>query len=248
MITVSDLGFAYGETTVFEGLSFEVDADEILAVMGANGAGKTTLLKVLAGLREPDSGSVNASTDAPVGFAPDDPAAALFAETVAEEVAFFPRNRGLDVETATERALESLGIEHLADRQPRSLSVGEQRRVSIAAVLAGEPAAVVLDEPTAGLDLRSERQLGDRLRDITVPLVLSTHSADFAFTVADRVAILHQGQFEQIGEPQTVLTDEPFLEATGIRIPEIVSWSHRHGFDHYPANPNEAAGMIQRSQ
>lgn len=241
MIRARDLGFGYDGRRVLDGVSVEIADGESVAVMGANGSGKSTLLRLLAGLREPDDGTVEA--DGVVGFAPEDPRAGLFAGTVAEEVAFFPRNRGLDVDRETERAMRRLDVSALRDRNPLSLSFGEQRRVSIASVLSGAPEGLALDEPTAGLDRAGERQLGALLSALDTTVVFSTHAAEFAYHVADRVAVLADGQIRRAGAARTVLSDLSLLDDAGIRPPGIVLWANRRGFDRVPADLEDALAM-----
>lgn len=243
MIRVRDVAFGYDGRTVLAGTSFDVAAGETLAVMGENGSGKTTLLRLLAGLREPDAGSVEAA--GVVGFAPEDPRAGLFAETVADEVEFFPRNRGLDAAGEAARAMQALDVHELRDRNPLSLSFGEQRRVSIAAVLAGDPAALALDEPTAGLDGAGERRLGALLSDLEAAVVLSTHESDFACRCADRVAVLADGGIRRLGPPREVLSDLTLLRDSGIRPPGFVTWANRHGLDRIPDSVDDAALMVR---
>ncbi len=243
MIRARDVAFGYDGRTVLSGVSFDVAAGEMLAVMGANGSGKTTLLRLLAGLREPDAGSIEAAGD--VGFAPEDPRAGLFAGTVADEVEFYPRNRGLDAAREAARAMRTLAVDELGDRNPLSLSAGEQRRVSIAAVLAGDPAVLTLDEPTAGLDGAGERQLGTVLSDLEAAVVVSTHESAFAYRFADRVAVLADGDVRRLGPPEAVLTDLDLLRDAGIRPPGLVTWANRRGFDRLPDGVDDAAAMAR---
>lgn len=238
---VTDLQYAYDGDPVLSGATLEIRHGETLAVMGANGSGKTTFLRLLAGLREPDGGRIG--VDGPVGFAPEDPRAALFAKTVEAEVAFFPENRGLGPESA-ERAMRTMEITELSDRNPLSLSFGEQRRVSIAAVLAGEPSVAALDEPTAGLGVPTRRRLGERLTELPTTVVFSTHAADFAYEYADRVAVLDDGRFEAIGPARELLTRVELLEAAGIRPPGIVAWALERGLDEPPSSLAEAVEQL----
>lgn len=243
-IEAADLEFGYGDGAVLRGVSLSVADGETLAVMGHNGAGKTTLLRLIAGLAEPDAGTVSVDGDGPVGFAPEDPAAALFAPTVEREVAFFPENRGIDPGPPTERALRAMGIEGLRDRAPSSLSVGEQRRVSIAAVLSGEPAALAFDEPTGGLDRAGERELAGHLRGLDAAAVVCTHEPDFALDVADRVAVLDDGELGPVGPAAEVLADEAALAAAGVRPPGRLAWARANGFERAPADVAEALAML----
>lgn len=243
MMRVRDIAYRYDDEPVLAGVSFDVASGDVLAVMGANGSGKTTLLRVLAGLREPDGGTVE--TDEVVGYAPADPRAALFARTVAEEVEYFPRNRGLDAEAAAVRAMGQMDVVDLAERSPLSLSFGEMRRVAIAAVLAGEPAVVALDEPTAGLDRPGERRLGQLLSDLEAAVVLSTHAGDFAYEFADRVAVLSDGELEHLGPAGETMENESILVHAGIRPPDAVAWARHRGFDRPPGDVEEAVTMVE---
>lgn len=242
---VDDLGVeirnvhrAYDGIAVLDGISLSVDDGETVAVMGSNGAGKTTFLKLLAGLDDRDDGSVD--VDGVVGFAPEDPEVALFAETVAEVVAFFPRERGLDAESHAERAMEAMDVSRFRERYPRSLSAGEQRRVAIASVLSGDPAVMALDEPTAGQGRTGERQLGSLLAGLDTTVVFSTHEGDFAYEFADRVAVLDGGVLRRVGTPGDVLMDESILQAAGIRQPGLIQWARRQGFDRLPVDFEDA--------
>ena len=131
--------------------------------MGRNGAGKTTLLRAIAGVHEPFRGRVTVDGHAPdpgvdTGMCPQEPESILFAETVADEVRTTLKARGLG--TGPEPVLEALGIEDLAERHPRDLSAGQRLLVATAAVAAGRRPAILLDEPTRGLDPDAKDRLG----------------------------------------------------------------------------------------
>lgn len=243
MIRVEALSFTRNGNAVLDGVSLSVDRGETVAMMGPNGAGKTSLLKLVAGLRAPAAGRVE--VDGVAGFAPEDPQTGLFAETVAGEVEFFPGNRGLDVDPRREAALAALDIEPLRGRDPYSLSVGEQRRVSIAAVVSGDPDVLLLDEPTRGLDAAGERALAELVDDLDATVLLATHAADFAYELADRVAVLVAGRLQRLDAARTVLRDVPSLEAAGIRPPGIVSWARKHGIDPPPSDLAEAVARVE---
>lgn len=246
MIRVTNLGFEFPGTPVFSGLSLDVGAGEVVAILGANGTGKTTLLKVLAGLRDPDNGTVECAGI--VGFAPEDPTTGLFAETVEDELAFFPENRGLDVQERTESAMEDMDITALRNRGPYSLSNGEQRRVSIASVLAGAPDILALDEPTVGLDRTGERHLAGLLSDLDATVVFSTHAAEFAYGTADRVAVLADGGVARIGPTREILADTECLRDAGIEPPGIVTWAQANGIDPPPRDIDEAVASQRADQ
>lgn len=244
MLRLDSVTFAHDDSEpAVADVTLAADTGDLLAVLGANGAGKSTLLALAAGLETPDEGSVTA--DGPVGLAPEDPRDALFAPTVREELAFFPRNRGLDVDTCVEAALASMDLENLADRQPTSLSTGEQRRTAVAAVLAGEPAVVALDEPTAGLDDRAVEALGARLASLDATVVVATHHADLAWNHADATAVLDGGRLRAHGPTTEVLTDVDLLAETDIRPPGPVAWAVARELDGPPASLDEAVTMAR---
>lgn len=243
MITVRDVTHRPDGRAALTGVSLEVEPGETLAVMGANGAGKTTLLRLLAGLDDPDAGEIR--RDGLVGFAPEDPAAGLFAATVEAEVAYFPRNRGLDADRRAREAMRAMGVDHLRARNPFTLSRGEQRRVSIAAVLAGEPDVIALDEPTAGLDRHAAATVEDALDPLDVAVVVSTHDEDFALALADRVAVLDAGALAGLGPAAELLADAERLASAGIRPPAAVEWARRHDLDRVPSGPREAAALLE---
>ncbi|MFW5919379.1 MAG: energy-coupling factor ABC transporter ATP-binding protein [Halanaeroarchaeum sp.] len=246
-----DLHYAYpdADREALTGASLDVAAGDVHVLMGGNGAGKTTLLRLVAGLREPDAGRIEigdgaAADEKPVvGFAPENPKNGFFAETVEKEVAFFPSNRGLDVPERVDAALDAMDVDHLRDRMPLSLSGGEQRLVSIASVLAGDPAVLALDEPTTHLHRHAEAHLGTVLSDLDRTVLLSTHDADFAFEFADAVSIVRDGTVARTGPPREVLADLELLAGAGIRAPGIVEWADRQGLDRVPASIEAAADL-----
>ncbi|UWG46821.1 Energy-coupling factor transporter ATP-binding protein EcfA2 [Halanaeroarchaeum sp. HSR-CO] len=249
MIDVRKLVFSYDDgPPALDGIDLHVGDDETLALMGPNGAGKTTLLKCIAGLYEPDAGAVDIAGDA-VGFAPENPDDGLFAESVAKEVAFFPKNRELDVATRVEAALAEMDVEPLRERVPQTLSAGEKRRVSLAAVLAGNPAVVALDEPTSGLDSHHVDALGNSIGRLDRTVVLATHDADFAMHHADRVAIVDDGRIAQTGAVSDILADPAFdFEAVGIRPPGAIRFARGRGWDDPALTVTAAAARLDAEE
>jgi energy-coupling factor transporter ATP-binding protein EcfA2 len=248
-VRATDVHYTYpdADREALAGASFEVRSGDIHALMGSNGAGKTTLLRLVAGLRDPDAGRIEVGDSTAgdgepvVGFAPENPKNGFFAETVEKEVAFFPSNRGLDVTERVGAALDAMDVDHLRDRMPLSLSGGEQRMVSIASVLAGDPAVLALDEPTTHLHRHAEKHLGGVLSALDRTVLLSTHDADFAFEFADTVSVVSDGTIARTGPPQEVLADLELLAGAGIRAPGIVEWADRHGLDRVPSSVEAAA-------
>ena len=249
MIEITDLTFEYEDgPRVFDGLSVDIETGRTIAVCGANGTGKSTLLRLLAGLLEPTAGRIRIDDreEPSLGLAPETPADGLFAATVKEEVAFFPKNRDLDIETRVADALGVLGIEHLADRTPQTLSEGQKRLVTVASVLSGAPDVIGLDEPTSGLDAESWKRLGDRLAGISETVLLVTHDTDFAWQYADRVLVLSEAGKERYGPTETVLADPEFdLAAHGLRRPEAVTWARAHDVDPPPRSVAAAVDLLE---
>lgn len=213
------------DAPAIDDLSMTVDGGETVAIMGANGAGKSTLARLICALERPSAGSITVagipvaadrgaatgrSRRQPrtpnhsqrkalrrtVGFVMQHPERQLFAETVAEDVAYGPRNQRLDdaeVSARVDEALRMLHIEHLADRSPFSLSGGQQRLVAIAGVIACRPRILVMDEPTASLDSASTARIHELIRSLHsqgTTVLLVTHSAQEAQAVADRIVTI----------------------------------------------------------
>ncbi len=247
MIDVVDVSFGYTDgPQVLRSLALSIDGTPLIAVLGPNGTGKTTFLKLVAGLLEPSEGTIEFdTTDPAVGLAPENPDDGLFAGSVRDEVAFFPKNRGLPVDERVTAALEAMEITDLADRVPQSLSEGEKRRVLLAAVLAGDPDLVTLDEPTSGLDVPARRMLGERLIELDRPVLFATHDTDFAWRYADQAVVLHEGEVHANGPVSEVLGPEGVdHEALGLAEPGPVRWARTHGFESPPESVAEAADWL----
>jgi energy-coupling factor transport system ATP-binding protein len=217
-----------GGRPVLRGLDFQIRPGEIVAVMGRNGSGKTTLLKALVGLTRPQRGKIRlkgqetagrdvAEISQDVGYLPQDPGSLLFAETVYDELLITLDNHGLSVETAPiapDALLASLGLADKAAAYPRDLSVGEQQRAALAAIMVTKPGAVLLDEPTRGLDYQAKAQLIALLQQwqqTGMAVVLVTHDVELAAQVADRVVMLSQGEVIAAGSPGEVLGSSPLF-------------------------------------
>ena len=227
MIRVEGLTKRYGTVTAVDGLSFDVDAGETFALIGPNGAGKTTTLKVLLGLTRPDSGRVLLGS---AGLPPTDararhglgyvPQRVEFptGRTVAEVLAFFADLRGLPRDAAG-RALERVGLSAYAERRAGELSGGMTQRLSLAQALLGDPALLVLDEPTASLDPEATwefRSLLEQLRREGKTVILSSHLLGEVERVADRVLILLDGR--RAGLERLSDLRERQLQASRLRI------------------------------
>jgi energy-coupling factor transport system ATP-binding protein len=220
--------FRYNGTDVLRGVDLQVAPGEILALMGRNGSGKTTLLRCTVGLLNPTHGEVRidgqptrgrrvADVCRDVGYLPQDPSDLLFADTVADELKVTLRNHHLTPATAPvplETLLGRLGLASVTDAYPRDLSVGQRQRVALGAVTVTRPRLLLLDEPTRGLDYQAKAALARLLREWAqegVGVVLVTHDVELAAQVADRVALLSQGEVIAIGAPAQVLGASPLF-------------------------------------
>lgn len=253
-ILARDLGFSYGpDAQALDGVSLEVPVRATTAIVGQTGSGKSTLLRLLCGLEAADAGSltvcgINAATKRgrrqirrAVGYVMQHPERQLFAQTVAEDVAFGPRNQGLsaaEVERRVAHALDLVGLADRRDASPFELSGGQQRLAAIAGVLAMEPELLVLDEPTAGLDPRGRARLRALMADLAahgVTLLQVTHSMEDA-AQADHVVVLDQSHVLATGTPAEVFcpANEPQLTAVGLGLPRPLAYACEHALDARP--------------
>lgn len=231
-LSATDIHFAYGREPVLRGVNLTVARGEMVALMGRNGSGKTTLLKSLVGLVRPLRGRVRvdgqdvtgqdvADRARRVGYLPQDPNSLLFAETVLDEVMITLRNHGLHPDQTGEAPpvdprglLARLHLVDKANAYPRDLSVGERQRVALAAITVTKPSALLLDEPTRGLDYAAKEALADLLRgwrDEGMAIVVVTHDVELAALLADRVMLMSQGEVIADGPPAEVMGASPLF-------------------------------------
>jgi len=205
---------------------------EIVAVLGANGAGKSTLLRTLNGLLRPQSGEVRicgkragnrpvAELAHLIGYAPQRPERLFFCSTVAAELAVGPRALGTNATTKAAQAslIEAFALGSLLDRSPYTLSVGEQRRVGLAAVLASQPQVIALDEPTAGLDASARMALAILLRELAnqgAVVVMVTHDIEFAAATASRWLVLIEGRLVADDVPVQIMSKTDILKEAAL--------------------------------
>ncbi|MDR3336930.1 MAG: energy-coupling factor ABC transporter ATP-binding protein [Treponema sp.] len=231
MIRVENLSAAYaGGIQAFKGISFQAEAKENLALVGANGAGKTSLLLALVGILPFDSGEVVVdglfmdpkNLDAfrrKVGLVFQNPEDQLFMPSIYEDLVFGPRNLGLSEEDARRRAedaLALLGISRLHDRSPLKMSGGEKRLAAIATVLTMRPLVMLFDEPTAYLDPRARRSLITALKPLPHTKIIATHDLAFATEVCGRALVLKEGILCAQGNPRDLFADTALMEECGL--------------------------------
>ncbi len=222
-------------TDAVRSVSLTVEPGSLTVVLGATGSGKSTLLRILAGLLEPTEGRAlvdgvpcsSREARGKVGLVLQNPEAHLFADTVLADVAFGPRNLGIaDPTGAARRALALVGLDpdRFGGRSPFTLSGGEARRAAIAGIIAFEPAYLLLDEPTAGLDGGARRAVLavlERLRSER-GIVVVTHDVEHVLDIADTVVVLHDGAIIHRGTPPDLVEDPAAANHGTVRIPDVV--------------------------
>ncbi len=234
VLDLAGVAFAYpdGRQALF-GVDLRVDRGERVALLGPNGAGKTTLVLHLNGILRPGAGSVTVSgtpvekatlaqVRRQVGIVFQDPDDQLFSGTVADDVAFGPRNagvRGPELDRRVAAALEQVGMAAYADRAPHHLSFGQRRRVAIATVLVMEPEVLVLDEPSSNLDPASRRELADLLGTLDVTVLMVTHDLPYALQLCERSVVLSEGVVVADAPTYDVLTDAALMARHRLELP-----------------------------
>lgn len=208
LMSLENVGVSYGGQVALRGASFQLREGEIVALIGPNGSGKSSLFRAITGLSRPYEGSIRYATGgdgsrvrkttAFAGLVPQDPAIALYRESVEEEIAESLANRGQGkpAQDAIRAVLEHWGIDALRGRNPRDISVGQQQRVAVAAMLAHEPRVWLLDEPTRGADAAAKCALAERLQKHAEgggAAIVATHDIESAAHFASRVITLNEG-------------------------------------------------------
>lgn len=247
ILEVKNLSHIYSAGTPFEhaalkDISFSVEPGEFIGVIGHTGSGKSTLMQHLNGLLKPTSGTVllggkdiwsdkqlTRQSRFRVGLVFQYPEYQLFEETVYKDIAFGPKNMGLDKGEIDRRVREAAGFVGLTEEQlqlsPFDLSGGQKRRVAIAGVIAMEPEVLILDEPTAGLDPRGREDILENIeayreaKNATVMMV--SHSMNDVARLTDRLIVLNNAQLVMDGSPQEVFVHAQELLEMGLDIPEV---------------------------
>lgn len=253
-IALENVNFTYQEGTplasaALSDVSLTIEDGSYTALIGHTGSGKSTILQLLNGLLVPSQGSVRVfdtlitSTSKnkdirqirkQVGLVFQFAENQIFEETVLKDVAFGPQNFGVSEEDAVKIAREKLALvgidESLFDRSPFELSGGQMRRVAIAGILAMEPAILVLDEPTAGLDPLGRKELMTlfkKLHQSGMTIVLVTHFMDDVAEYANQVYVMEKGRLVKGGKPSDVFQDVVFMEEVQLGVPKITAFCKR---------------------
>ena len=253
-IALENVSFTYQEgtplaSTALTDVSLTIEDGSYTALIGHTGSGKSTILQLLNGLLVPSQGSVRVfdtlitSTSKnkdirqirkQVGLVFQFAENQIFEETVLKDVAFGPQNFGVSEEDAEQIAREKLALvgidESLFNRSPFELSGGQMRRVAIAGILAMEPAILVLDEPTAGLDPLGRKELMNlfkKLHQSGMTIVLVTHLMDDVAEYANQVYVMEKGHLVKGGKPSDVFQDVVFMEEVQLGVPKITAFCKR---------------------
>lgn len=235
-ISVQNVTFSYNGIPAIDEIDLEIGSGEVLGLIGPNGSGKTTLLKTISGLLAPKFGAVYLDSRALAHLKPSEIAQRLSALEQEHHVGFdftvreivewgrTPHRKRLspwreDDEQAVQEALEITLLQNLSDRSIQSLSGGERQRVFLAMTLAQEPEILLLDEPTAHLDLRFQLeilQLIKRLAARGITIIAAIHDLSLAARISNRVAVLDRGRLVAWGPPEEVLTESLIRNVWGI--------------------------------
>ncbi|MGX4667785.1 energy-coupling factor ABC transporter ATP-binding protein [Cerasibacillus sp. JNUCC 74] len=254
-IIFKNVGYTYQQNSPFahkaiDQLNFHIPSGTFVAIVGHTGSGKSTLIQHLNGLLQPTEGEVwigdyHLTPDkkpkdmkmlrSSVGVVFQYPEHQLFEETIAKDISFGPKNFGVgdsEIQKRINEVLPAVGLtEDFLERSPFDLSGGQMRRVAIAGVLATKPKVLVLDEPTAGLDPRGQREMMDmfyeRHQKEKLTTILVTHSMEDAVTYADHVIILNKGTKYMEGKPEEVFVQKAALQKVQLDVPEIVAFLDR---------------------
>jgi energy-coupling factor transport system ATP-binding protein len=254
-ITFQQVEYRYSFNTPFEKLALQdinlsIPTGQFLSVIGHTGSGKSTLLQHLNGLLKPTEGLVQVGEHEikakeksknlkpvrqKVGIVFQFPEHQLFEETVLKDICYGPMNFGVSEEEAIQRAQElivKVGLSlDVLQKSPFDLSGGQMRRVAIAGVLAMNPEVIVLDEPTAGLDPRGQREIMDMFyalhKEKGLTTILVTHSMEDAAHYAEEIVIMQKGRLKRKGTPEEIFSQTDELFEMGLDVPDVVRFQYQ---------------------
>lgn len=247
MIRLKDVSYVYMqggpfEKTALDNINLEINDGEFIGIIGHTGSGKSTLIQLINGLLKPTSGSIEIAgytlTDKKtrlrdvrfdVGLVMQYPEYQLFEETVFKDIAFGPKNMGLDedeIKSRVEFAANIVGLPpELLEKSPFDLSGGQMRRAAIAGVLAMEPKVLILDEPTAGLDPGGRDEILYKIKDMhermNMTVLLVSHSMEDVAKLADRILVMNGGRKEMFDTPSKVFEKAERLSEIGLNVPQV---------------------------
>ena len=231
------------ESVALEDVSFDIEDNQFVGIIGHTGSGKSTLVQHLNGLLKPSSGQIivdGVDLTAPdismieirkrVGLVFQYPEYQLFEETVVKDIAFGPQNLGLDEAEVDKRvrdamALVALDYDKFAEKSPFDLSGGQKRRVAIAGVLAMKPKILILDEPTAGLDPKAHQEVLQMINDIHIKekniTIFVSHNMNDVAKLSDKVIVMDSSKCVMQGTPKEVFSQADKLSEIGLGLPAV---------------------------
>ena len=259
-IKIENLSYTYSPDTPFsvsalKNISCEIKSGEFVGLIGHSGSGKSTLIQHLNGLIKIQSGKItvgnrvlsekNADTKGlcfDVGLVFQYPEQQLFAESVFEDIAFGPKNMGLDdfeIKMRVETAAEFAGLKkELLTKSPFSLSGGQKRRAAIAGVIAMEPSILILDEPAAGLDPKGKTKMLDSIRrihkEMNMTVILVSHSMEDAAEYCGKLMVMNRGELFAFGTKEEIFSRADELMKIGLNVPQVTEAANKlkaHGID-----------------
>ena len=278
-IKVRNLTYIYDEGMPFENralddITFDIEDNDFVGLIGHTGSGKSTLIQHLNGLLKPSLGSIYINNfeitqndinlteiRKRVGVVFQYPEYQLFEETIEKDIAFGPGNMGLDQEEITKRvkaSMEAVGLDYekYREKSPFELSGGQKRRVAIAGVIAMDPEVLILDEPTAGLDPGGREEIFELIkklhRERNITVILSSHSMDDMAKLVKTLIVMNKGKIEFMGNPREVFNNNAHrLKEIGLDIPQVLELAiklREKGFDisQDMITPEEAKNEILR--
>lgn len=264
---LTDVSYEYRDQTIaLAGVSLRIERGEKVAILGANGSGKSTLLQIMDGLYYPSSGTVQAlgqplteerlkdptvTADfrSRVGFVFQNPDIQLFSSTVRDEVAFGPTQLGLspeEIKARVDEVVEMLDLGKIVNKHPYNLSGGEKKKVAVASVISCRPEILLLDEPTAGLDPKTQAWIVDKIVDLSKDgktIVTATHDLAVVPEIADRVFVLaNDHTLATTGSPSDILQDEALMLRANLahfHVHRHGGQEHKHGHVHIQPDHHE---------
>ena len=256
-----DVWFRYDAAPVLRGVTLTLEPGETVGLLGPNGAGKTTLTKLIVGLLQPDRGGVWVTGRTTQGRTPEQmarqtayvfqhPDQQLFARSVAAEVAFAPRLRGLhadEIETLVHSVLRRTGLEGVAEEHPYDLPPAQRKLVALAAALAQQPQLLVLDEPTQGLDRAGLARVTEVVRGLAsdgVAVLAATHDLPFVVEALDRSVVLVEGELVHDGGSRDLVWDEAQSAQLGLEPPQAARLSRALDLPGRPVRADDVARAL----
>lgn len=249
LIELRNVSVTYGLNTPYEvkaltDVSLSIEGADFVGIIGPTGSGKSTLIQLMNGLIKPDKGEVLVEGSSlsglkgsqlkkvrsKVGLVFQYPENQVFEETVEREIAFGPKNLGLgreEIEARVVKAMDYVGMDYndFKDRSPFGLSGGQLRRIAIASILAMDPQVLILDEPTAGMDPRSRRDILDRIaalhKEQGITVVLVSHNMEDIARLTNKIFVLDKGRLVLEGTPKEVFSKPEQVRSLGLEVPTM---------------------------